>query len=249
MATGRVHITQLESHGSLAALPSVLPLTVCRTKKGLVESLAKDAGLTEQLHTRIGGTPHHVHVSRACAQCPIASAWAHQRLSQGPPSAPPISSLLTPLFVCLLCCVASGVVQGGMRLKGISGGEKRRLALVACAITSPAIMFLDGKTTSPHSTTLSHLAHPISPCGQSRSFSLLQSRRVGWTRTRPFASWSMPRTGPLAGASCSQRFTSPAARSGSYSTRYGPTLDSNRSTEKTYTELSLYLRAPFLYVW
>lgn len=146
------------------------------------------------------------------------------------------------LCVFLWCAVASGVVQGGMRLKGISGGEKRRLALVACAITSPAIMFLDGKST-PHATTLSHLAHPISPGGQPWSLSLLQSRRVGWTRTRPSASWSTPPTGPLGAASYLPRFINPAARSGSYSTRYGPTLDSNRSTEKTYTELSLSIRA------
>lgn len=37
-------------------------------------------------------------------------------------------------------------MQGGLRLKGISGGERRRLALIACQITDPCIMFLDGKT-------------------------------------------------------------------------------------------------------
>ena len=40
-----------------------------------------------------------------------------------------------------------GVVQGGMRLKGMSGGEKRRLAMVMCGITNPSIMFLDEPTS------------------------------------------------------------------------------------------------------
>ncbi len=37
-----------------------------------------------------------------------------------------------------------GILAGGITIKGLSNGEKRRLAVVCAAIANPSILFLDG---------------------------------------------------------------------------------------------------------
>lgn len=40
-----------------------------------------------------------------------------------------------------------GLLPGGLRIRGISGGEKRRLALCCATVTSPHILFADEPTS------------------------------------------------------------------------------------------------------
>jgi ABC-type molybdenum transport system ATPase subunit/photorepair protein PhrA len=38
-----------------------------------------------------------------------------------------------------------GILAGGITIKGLSNGEKRRLSVVCAAIANPSILFLDGE--------------------------------------------------------------------------------------------------------
>lgn len=40
-----------------------------------------------------------------------------------------------------------GLLPGGIRIRGLSGGEKRRLSLCCAIITSPDILFADEPTS------------------------------------------------------------------------------------------------------
>ena len=38
-----------------------------------------------------------------------------------------------------------GILAGGITIKGLSNGEKRRVSVVCAAIANPSILFLDGE--------------------------------------------------------------------------------------------------------
>jgi len=40
-----------------------------------------------------------------------------------------------------------GVLPGGIRVRGLSGGEQRRLSIACALVAAPAVLFLDEPTT------------------------------------------------------------------------------------------------------
>lgn len=116
--------------------------------------LAQGAGLAHRLDVRIGGEYDEPPPPPLLRLTALAAPPRH---------------LLTLCLPPLPLPVTTGVVQGGLRLKGISGGERRRLALVACQITDPCIMFLDGTYVGPpHSRLADKLVDQTNVGPQSR---------------------------------------------------------------------------------
>jgi len=49
-----------------------------------------------------------------------------------------------------------GVLPGGIRVRGLSGGEQRRLSIACALVAQPSILFLDEPTTGCHTDTSLH---------------------------------------------------------------------------------------------
>jgi ABC-type uncharacterized transport system ATPase subunit len=47
----------------------------------------------------------------------------------------------TPMTTC--CLQVGGVLPGGLNLRGLSGGERRRLSIAAGILGAPFVLFLD----------------------------------------------------------------------------------------------------------
>ncbi len=47
-----------------------------------------------------------------------------------------------------------GVLPGGIRVRGLSGGEQRRLSIACALVAQPAVLFLDEPTTGAHNGVL-----------------------------------------------------------------------------------------------
>ena len=54
-----------------------------------------------------------------------------------------------------------GVLPGGIAVRGVSGGEKRRLSIACGLVANPSILFLDEPTTGQH-PSVAHLCLPSS---------------------------------------------------------------------------------------
>jgi len=46
-----------------------------------------------------------------------------------------------------LVAQVGGVLPGGIRVRGLSGGEQRRLSIACALVAAPAVLFLDEPTT------------------------------------------------------------------------------------------------------
>ena len=71
-----------------------------------------------------------------------------------------LSTLPSPIkntfpHICRLCIEqVGGVLPGGIRVRGLSGGEQRRLSIACALVAQPAILFLDEPTTGDASCRL-----------------------------------------------------------------------------------------------
>jgi hypothetical protein len=89
-----------------------------------------------------------------------------------------------------------GVLPGGLQLRGLSGGERRRVSVAIGCLAYPSILFLDGarqrrQRASPlFAAALAPCgAHPCLPAPPPAPNCLAQSRRAAWTRA-PRSPWS-----------------------------------------------------------
>lgn len=46
-----------------------------------------------------------------------------------------------------VACQVGGLLPGGINVRGISGGEKRRLSIACALVSQPSVIFMDEPTT------------------------------------------------------------------------------------------------------
>ena len=72
-----------------------------------------------------------------------------------------------------------GVLPGGIRVRGLSGGEQRRLSIACALVAQPAILFLDEPTTGAGSYPLHNVklsSHDTSGYCSSWNFTIQASQ-------------------------------------------------------------------------
>ncbi|KAK9834196.1 hypothetical protein WJX81_007595 [Elliptochloris bilobata] len=124
---------------------------------------------------------HCAYVPQEDTFVPTLSAWetlkVHARLrsQRGTPAAEVHARTLRALAVMGLWRVRNtqvgGVLPGGIRVRGLSGGEQRRLSIACALVAQPSILFLDEPTTGldsfaalnimDHMSCLAALGHTI----------------------------------------------------------------------------------------
>ena len=58
--------------------------------------------------------------------------------------------ILLPLAICVLKVSCADTNVGDAKVRGISGGEKKRLSLACELLASPSVIFADEPTTGKH---------------------------------------------------------------------------------------------------